>query len=65
MFDFSPQDERELALKQDEVVTVTHVSNGGWVKVVNLSKKHGWVPHNFLVQVDATCIESTKKAVEV
>ena len=36
----------------------------GWVKVVNEVGREGWVPQNFVTQVDPQEYEETRKAVE-
>ena len=64
-FDFSPQDYRELALHQGEIVNIVCFDNGGWVKVINSSGEQGWVPRNFIAEIDPEDYVNTKKAVEV
>lgn len=65
VFDFAPQDFRELSLKSGEMVNAVCVSDGGWVKVVNKKGAKGWVPQNFIVQMNQDELETTRKAVEV
>lgn len=47
------------------MVNAICVSDGGWVKVVNKKGAKGWVPHNFIVQMNQDELETTRKAVEV
>ena len=65
LFNFSPQDYRELSLRQGELIYVTFVDTGGWVKAVNESGIQGWAPQNFVVQIDPEQYAATKKVVEV
>ena len=60
-----PQDDRELAFKQGEVIFVDYVDDGGWAKATNQNGLKGWIPQNFVVPIDVEQYEHTKKAVEV
>ena len=52
LFDFQPQDYRELKLSRGELVRVISVDSGGWAKAVNQHKKYGWIPQNFVIPID-------------
>lgn len=65
LFDFKPQDYRELALKQGELVRVTYIDNGGWVKAMNEQNVQGWIPHNFVTPIDPENYNVIKRSVEV
>lgn len=65
LFDFDPQDFRELALHQSDLVTVTIMDEGGWVKATNAAGKEGWVPQNFVAPFDPKQYAETKNAVDV
>ena len=62
LFDFSPQDYRELPLKKDEVVNVVQ-TDAKWANVVNKAGQKGWVPQNFIVKFDQ--VADTKATVDV
>lgn len=64
LFDFDPQDFRELALHQSDLVTVTIMDEGGWVKATNAAGKEGWVPQNFVAPFDPKQYAETKNAVD-
>ncbi|XP_057312883.1 uncharacterized protein LOC130654339 isoform X2 [Hydractinia symbiolongicarpus] len=64
LFDFDPQDFRELALHQSDLVTVTITDEGGWVKATNAAGKEGWVPQNFVAPFDPKQYAETKNAVD-
>ncbi|XP_065668295.1 uncharacterized protein LOC100211309 isoform X4 [Hydra vulgaris] len=64
LFNFLPQDDKDLAFKQGEVVYVDYVDNGGWAKATNQNGRKGWIPQNFVVPFDLEQYEHTKKAVE-
>lgn len=65
LFDFKPQDYRELALHKGELVRVTYIDNGGWVKALNEQNVQGWIPHNFVTPIDPEKYSVIKKSVEV
>ncbi|XP_065684605.1 uncharacterized protein LOC100211309 isoform X2 [Hydra vulgaris] len=64
LFNFLPQDDKDLAFKQGEVIYVDYVDNGGWAKATNQNGRKGWIPQNFVVPIDLEQYEHTKKAVE-
>ena len=65
LFDFKPQDYRELALHQGELVRVTYIDNGGWVKATNEQNEQGWIPYNFIRPIDPKKYDAIKGCVEV
>ena len=52
LFDFQPQDYRELKLSRGELVRVISIDSGGWAKAVNQHKKSGWIPQKFVIPID-------------
>ncbi len=65
LFDFDGNDNRELSVKQGELVYVSQKETLGWVKVVNSDNLRGWVPTSYLVQVSQSQLASTQQTVEV
>ena len=65
LFDFQPQDYRELKLTRGELVQVTSVDSGGWAKAVNKDNKYGWVPQNFISPIDPKKYQEIKMKTEV
>uniref|UniRef100_A0A7M5URS8 SH3 domain-containing protein n=2 Tax=Clytia hemisphaerica TaxID=252671 RepID=A0A7M5URS8_9CNID len=64
LFDFQPQDYRELKLTRGELVEVTSVDSGGWAKAVNKEKKFGWVPQNFISPIEPKKYQEIKMKTE-
>jgi Variant SH3 domain. len=65
LFDFQPQDYRELKLTRGELVRVTNLDSGGWAKAVNEQNKFGWVPQNFVEPCDPKKHQEIKIRTEV
>lgn len=64
VFDFEAEEENELSLKENTVVTLLEESESGWARV-EVGTKSGWVPSSWLDPLEFLPVEEEAVAAEV